>query len=413
MHKGGRLIQKKSSFFKNYFINLNFTILLIGSFVSFIGTRMYEVALTWWIYQKTGSSLNVGWFMIAAFLPGIIASPYSGYILDRVSRRNVMIWMDLIRGILMIALMVSVSLGKLDIPFLVIITIFVSICDSFFSPAVNSIVPDIMDKEIVVRANSLYQLFNNLSKIIGPALGAAFLGTIGVSGIILINAFSFIISGFFEILIKVEEKHLKLRKKSQGFFSAFKEFGTFFKKDVFVFSIIILIGVLNLFTGALHVLLPAHVERLNMGSVHYGTIMSARSTGAILTTVMASIFGRVEATTLLLAGSLFLYGFSVLLFAGTPLFVLMIVCYFAVGVAQTLFNVSVLSSLQKFVPPELRGRVFAIANALSISLIPLSYGLFGILGNYLKTNIIFTITAVALIAGGVSMLLVRPGKNKQ
>jgi len=388
----------------DYFINKNFFLLINGAFVSMIGTRIYEVAITWWVYQKTGSSLNVGWFLIATFLPRIIASPYSGYVLDHTSRRNIMVLMDILRGLLMLFLFIPVAIGKLTIIYLAAITILVSICDAFFNPAVNSLIPDIINKELFVRGNSLYQLSNNVSKVLGPVFGATLLQVIGVGGIILINALSFVISGMCVILIKVEEKHLKTGRKSQTFIKDSQECKIFFKKNVFILSLVILIGVLNFFTGALHVLLPVHVKRLGMESIQYGSLLSALSVGAIVAMVITTI-SKIEVSILFLAISLFVYGLSILVFSLTSSFIIMIISYFVVGIGQTIFNVNMVSILQKIIPIDLRGKVFSIVQALTTALIPISYGVFGMLGNYFKTSYIFILTSVALLTGGIYVFL--------
>lgn len=387
-------------------MNRNLLLFASGSFVSLIGTRIYQVALAWWLYSKTGSSEYVGLFMISSFLPAIIVSPFAGTIVDRHSRRNMMVLMDLLRGVLFMSLFLMEYLSELTIALLLIVTVLVSVFDSFFNPAVDSLLPDLVRKENLVRANSLYRLLKNLSKILGPALGSLLLKVVGLAGVILINSLSFLISGIFEMFIKVEEKHLKKVSKERKMWQDIRSALLYIRSVRFILVTILVIAIMNFFTGSMHVLLPEHVSKLGKSEWVYGTLMSMLSFGGLIVTfLMATIKTRASAKTLGL--NLMGYGLAVFVFAMTGNQWLMFTMYFLIGVFQTLFNINVITLLQLAIPGEMRGKIFSLISAVSFSLLPVSYGFFGFLSSYVPTAHIFITTSMALIAGGVLISLQR------
>ncbi|KHC91412.1 Major facilitator superfamily MFS_1 precursor [Thermotoga sp. Mc24] len=387
-------------------MNRNLLLFAAGSFVSLIGTRIYQVALAWWLYSKTGSSEYVGLFMISSFLPAIIVSPFAGTVVDRHSRRNMMVVMDLLRGVLFMSLFLMEYLSELTMALLLIVTVLVSVFDSFFNPAVDSLLPDLVRKENLVRANSLYRLLKNLSKILGPALGSFLLKVVGLAGVILINSLSFLISGIFEMFIKVEEKHLKKVSKERKMWQDIKSALLYIRSVRFILVTILVIAIMNFFTGSMHVLLPEHVSKLGKSEWVYGTLMSMLSFGGLIVTfLMATIKTRASAKTLGL--NLMGYGLAVFVFAMTGNHWLMFAMYFLIGIFQTLFNINVITLLQLAIPEEMRGKIFSLISAVSFSLLPVSYGFFGFLSSYVATAHIFITTSMALIAGGVLISLQR------
>ncbi|ACM23276.1 MFS transporter [Thermotoga neapolitana] len=387
-------------------MNRNLLLFASGSFVSLIGTRIYQVALAWWLYSKTGSSEYVGLFMISSFLPAIIVSPFAGTVVDRHSRRNMMVVMDILRGVLFMYLFLMEYFSELTMALLLIVTVLVSVFDSFFNPAVDSLLPDLVRKENLVRANSLYRLLKNLSKILGPALGSLLLKVVGLAGVILINSLSFLISGIFEMFIKVEEKHLKKVSKERKMWQDIRSALLYIRSVRFILVTILVIAIMNFFTGSMHVLLPEHVSKLGKSEWVYGTLMSMLSFGGLIVTfLMATIKTRASVKTLGL--NLVGYGLAVFVFAMTGNHWLMFAMYFLIGIFQTLFNINVITLLQLAIPEEMRGKIFSLISAVSFSLLPVSYGFFGFLSSYVATAHIFITTSMALIAGGVLISLQR------
>jgi len=387
-------------------LNRNLLLFASGSFVSLIGTRIYQVALAWWLYSKTGSSEYVGLFMISSFLPAIIVSPFAGTVVDRHSRRNMMVVMDILRGVLFMYLFLMEYFSELTMALLLIVTVLVSVFDSFFNPAVDSLLPDLVRKENLVRANSLYRLLKNLSKILGPALGSLLLKVVGLAGVILINSLSFLISGIFEMFIKVEEKHLKKVSKERKMWQDIRSALLYIRSVRFILVTILVIAIMNFFTGSMHVLLPEHVSKLGKSEWVYGTLMSMLSFGGLIVTfLMATIRTRASVKTLGL--NLVGYGLAVFVFAMTGNHWLMFAMYFLIGIFQTLFNINVITLLQLAIPEEMRGKIFSLISAVSFSLLPVSYGFFGFLSSYVATAHIFITTSMALIAGGVLISLQR------
>lgn len=94
---------------------LNFFLLWQGQLVSALGDVVYEIALGFWVLAVTGSTGLMGTLMAASALPRILIAPFAGVIVDRCNRRNMLVLMDLIRGVVITAVGTAALLGFVEI----------------------------------------------------------------------------------------------------------------------------------------------------------------------------------------------------------------------------------------------------------------------------------------------------------
>ena len=170
--------------------------LLLGEFVSGIGDWLYIIAIFVVIYRQSGDAALVGAFGGIRLLPYVILSVPAGIVADRFDRRMVLLVSDLFRGALMVLMAIVISVGG---PTLLIAAL--AICaaggSSFFYPALGAYLPSLAkDERQLGPANSAWASLQNVSYILGPAIGGLVLALGSVQIAFIINALTFAFVAF-------------------------------------------------------------------------------------------------------------------------------------------------------------------------------------------------------------------------
>ena len=166
--------------------------LLLGEFVSGIGDWLYIVAIFVVIYRESGDAALVGAFGGIRLLPYVILSVPAGVVADRFDRRMVLLVSDLYRGSLMVLMAIIVATGG---PTLLIaaLAILAASGSSFFYPAMGAYLPALAkDERQLGPANSAWASIQNVSYILGPAIGGLVLAFGSVVIAFVLNALTFV-----------------------------------------------------------------------------------------------------------------------------------------------------------------------------------------------------------------------------
>ena len=224
----------------NLLINRNFALLWSGQIISIVGDFVFDTILILWIATliaqgQSWAPLAVSGILLSASLPVFIIGPIAGVFVDRWNKRRTMLWMDALRAILILLLLLPA--GILPLPFLVAgrlpifwqlgliySTVFLtSACTQFFGPAIFALIGDIVDEPHRARATGLTQLIASLGAIIGPSLATLLFFKAGVQWALLLNALSFVVSFLAILAIRPPQTVVSGELESQGNF--FREFG--------------------------------------------------------------------------------------------------------------------------------------------------------------------------------------------
>jgi len=180
-----------------------FSVVWLGQLVSLTGSGMTRFALTIWVWQQTGEATALALVALFSFAPAIIFSPIAGAIVDRVSRKKVMIASDLAAGLSTVALLILYSTGLLQIWHLWAAGFFASTFESFQFPAYSAAITTMIEKKHYTRANAMLTMVESASGIIAPVSAGALLPFLGISGIMIIDivTFAFAIGALLLVVI--------------------------------------------------------------------------------------------------------------------------------------------------------------------------------------------------------------------
>jgi len=185
--------------------NHNFRNLWLAQIVSEMGDWFYAVAIYSLLLQLTGRASSVALALMFQVLPQVFVSPTTGVVNDRISRRRVMITADLVRVVIVLAMLLvrSRSMVWLVYPLLLLETIMWA----FFEPARNAVIPNVAAKEDVILANTLSSTTWSLNLMMGATLGGIAAALLGRDAVFALNALSFLVSAALITRTKFAEPH--------------------------------------------------------------------------------------------------------------------------------------------------------------------------------------------------------------
>ena len=340
-----------------------FSIVWLGQLVSMSGSGMTRFALTIWVYEETGQATALALVAIFSFAPAIFFSPIAGAIVDRVSRKRVMIASDLAAGLSTVALLVLFSTGHLEIWHLWATGFFASAFESFQFPAYSAAITTMVKKKHYTRANAMLGMVHSASTIIAPALAGGLLHIIGIGGIMIIDIATFVFAiGMLLLVVIPNPTETAAGRASRG---------TLFQESIFGFRYIFsnrsLLGLLliffttNLTFGLTMILLaPMVLDRTVHNEVILGTTMVMFGVGGVVGGLVVAAWGgfkrRIHGVLL---GLVLLSVFGQIVIGVGQSFPVWAVGAFLAMFFMPLVNGSSQAIWQAKVSPDIQGKVFA------------------------------------------------------
>jgi MFS family permease len=386
-----------------------------GRFISFIGSGIQAMALPLYIVDSTGSGTLMGILSMFTLLPMLLMSPFSGVIGDRSNRKNIMIAMDFGRGILVGFLAILVILGKFNLYILFFMQILISVMDSMFNSSSAALMPDLINENELIEANSIKSGLDAAATILGPILGGLIYGIWGIKMVFFINGISFLVSAIFSMLIRYNRKIVNVEKISMK---------TFVKRNSEVLKFILeKKGLFQLFTFAMcanfllsplfDIVMPYVLKReVGFTSQQYGYVMAFLAVGLLLGNVAILTYfkklglrklmryGFVIETTLRVIVCALMLPYIISLYGGGTWTLLITIAIFCMMMEffNAFVNTAISTNLQNLVPVEMRARFFSILGMFSQGAIPLGTLLFGILLDKMKYyEILIAINVIVIV----------------
>jgi DHA3 family tetracycline resistance protein-like MFS transporter len=381
-----------------------FALLWSGQTVSLLGDRVFQVALAWWVLEKTGSAAAMGTVMVFSILPMLIFLLVGGVFVDRFPRLWLMVISDVVRGLVIGLLAIFAFAGWLTIWHVYLLSLVSGFVEAFFRPAYSAAVPEITPQEHLTSANSLTSLSNQIGGIMGPAVGALIVALGGTPLALALDALSFFVSALclMPLLTFATQSH----NKAQGMVHEARQGITTVMASPWLWVTIGIAGLSNIaYGGPMEVVLPFLIKEYHQADVSVlGLFYSAASLGSLLAAIWIGRLPRLRRRGLILYGVWMVIGIMVI-FIGLPIPIpAILVAALIIGACNTTLGLVWVNTLQEMVPPDLMGRVTSIDCLGSYLLLPLGYAIGGWAAELVGVSMVFVIGGVletTLIALGL------------
>jgi MFS family permease len=385
----------------------NFALLWIGQVISMIGDWVLIVALPFYIYNITGSTLAAGGMFMAVSVPRLLLGSFAGVFVDRWDRRKTMIAADLSRAVLLLLLFTVRSSEWLWLIYAV--AIVESSISQFFIPAKSAIIPNIVGEQNLVAANSLDGLSDAVTRLLGPTLGGVLFGLVGLIGVVTLDSASYLLSALLLLLIAMPKGQVPPERveasKRVDWLKLWHEWMDglrLVKNDRLLSTIFTSMGVMMIGEGILQVLVVALVKLVLHGDAEVlGWLLTAQGVGALLGSALLTKVSAVLAPKHLLWSSFVLTGVFLIGIVNIAVLPVDLVLMGLAGVCIVWAIVTAQMLMQKNVADEYRGRVFGSFGTTNALLVLVGMGLASVLGSIFSVSLLLTLAGCLFIVSAL------------
>ncbi len=376
----------------------NYRLFFIGQLVSLIGTWMQTTALSWFVYQSTGSKLLLGLVSAVGSAPMMVFSIWGGSLADIHPKRSILVITQAAQMVCAFMLAAGVWAHFASPAFILAMTALNGVAMGFDMPARQAFTVEMTSRDDLLNAISLNSSIFHGARVVGPALAGFLVGALGVALCLLLNAVSFIavIAGLLMMRLPPHQRPEEEISAAEHAWSGIRYALTHAR----VRLILLLFLVVGIFGWSYSVLMPAFArDVLGLGPNGYGVLMAASGAGAFLGALMVATWGHAISPRKLALGGVYLFSLALLAFAFTRNFYLTLPSLFLAGFGMLLFFSTSNTVVQTIVPDEMRGRVMGVWSLFFGAMIPLGSLEAGALAHWVGTPITLATGAVICAAG--------------
>ncbi|HET7461646.1 MAG TPA: MFS transporter [Longimicrobium sp.] len=169
----------------------NFLPYFIGNLLSNCGTWFQNIAQSLLIYRLTGSAFMVGVVNFAQFAGVVLLAPWTGSAADRYDRKRLIVLTQVGSMLVVGALAVLAATGADTVPVVLALALLLGLITAFVTPALQAILPSLVSREDMGAAIAMNSVTFNLSRAVGPVLGALIVARLGIAWAFALNAGSY------------------------------------------------------------------------------------------------------------------------------------------------------------------------------------------------------------------------------
>lgn len=378
--------------------------------ISNAGGWMQMVAVPALLFDLTDSSTWLGVSSVAALIPAVLLTPHAGVLADRVSRRTILMFTQLVQMTTAFILWFSYSTGDIS-PWLIVgLGLVGGVATGFQTAAWQSFVPLLVPSELMLEAVRLNSVQFTLARAIGPGLAGLVISTLGTGAAIFINASTYLL--VIAALTVARPRQTIAHQGDRKVGEILREGGRYVWRNLPLRIAVILAFVGSLCGQSLQYVTPAIANRIfERPSTDNAGLLVALGLGAVTSSVLSVVIGdRIRRSTFVLV-SLVLFAGNAALVALTSWYWLGIAAYFVGGLGHLQMAVALNTLVQGAVPDHVRGRTMSFYVLGILGGIPIGAFVLGRLGDVVSMR--FAVAVDAVVLGVVIVALVSRGWLRQ
>ncbi len=340
-----------------------------ANLISMLGSGMNAAAVAWYILQATHSEVSLGTLTVLQTIPAMLMLPFTGVIIDREDRRRLVMWLDALRGLIILTVAILAFQHRVQVWQLYLMNMLVSAGFWMFWPTITALIQELTPEDRFVHSNTFLLAGVQGGWLIAGSIVGFMYNHIGLGGVLLIDVSTYVVSFLCYFAVR-KGRHVVIRSQElradivaaenqlQCFWHDVRE-GLHFLRD---HPAAIMLGISwALFLGAMltgGVVTPSLSERVfHAGPVGYGWLSAGWGSGAFLSTLYTPrLIARLGGQRTV-AFSMALLSVAMACAPVSRWLFLAIAAYFVMGSARGVGGVAMNTSLMEMVPKHLMGRV--------------------------------------------------------
>ena len=345
--------------------NPSFQKLWIGQVISQFGDGFYWLAIMLGVSAISHESVHaIGLVSMAFMLPQLPIGIFGGPLVDMVNRRRLMVWADASRIFTTLALIAAYRAKSL--PFIYALALVQSGISGMFGPAKNALIPQVVEPEDLLSANTLSQSTQVAAMIFGPATAGITIEHFGIPAAFVVDAVTFLLSAVFLLWMAPVPDVGRTADNLQQAWGDLWEGVRFLLSERTLVALNVTVGALFLGLGAVDVLWVPYMQRIfHLGAEKIGFIDGMQGVGMLVGTLLmgTALLRNLENRELLLGG-IAVVSVSFIAIGVAPAYFFILLSVFALGLASVPAEGSFMTMVQSVTPERLLGRVNGTIGAL-------------------------------------------------
>ena len=409
-----------------------FALLWTGGLINDLGDWMLMIALPVFVFQLTGSALVTSTVFVVELVPGLIAGQLAGVLVDRWDRRRILVVAGFVQAACLLPLLVVTA----DTLVIVYVVAAVQSCLArLCAPAKAALVPSLVPAEQLTAANSLSAVGDNLARLVGSPLGGLALQILGLPGVVLVDALTYIASSVLIAGVRVPKTAESLGAATParapaphtagappqsllgGLVADWLDGLRSIVRDTRLRSVLFIGALSQVSQGMFVVLFVVFVlERLNGTSGDVGLIRGVQAIGGVAGGILVGALGRRAGPRALVGWGFILFGLISLFTWNLPALTTAIGFYAAlfivVGIPGVATGAGMITSIQALAPPTHLGRVYAAFETAAGALAAVGVLIAGALADRVGVVAILDVQALIYVFCGVlALVALRPARR--
>ena len=353
-----------------------FFTIFTGQAFSLFGSSLVQFALIWYLTQKTGSATILATASLFAMLPQILLGPIAGTVVDRGSRRMIMIAADAAIAMFTLLLAYLFWIGKVETWHIFLISAVRSAGGAFHYPAMASSTSLMVPKEQLARVAGANQMLQGLINIVAPPVGAVLVAVMPTQNILMIDILTAILGITPLLFIAIPqpiEHHDNAPKASfmQDLIGGFKYMAAW----PGLLMLGLMATLLNFLLAPTSALTPLLVTKyFSKGALELGSLDSFFGVGMIAGGITLGVWSGFKKRIVTSLVGIFSFSFAILAIAAAPAdrFWIMVTAMAVVGFMMPMANGPIQALFQTLVEPNMQGRVMSLISSVAQAMMPVS-----------------------------------------
>jgi DHA3 family macrolide efflux protein-like MFS transporter len=352
--------------------NRSFARVWLASIVANLALSVATITETWYVVTVLDAKERLGLVIIAMSVPRVLLMVIGGVVADRMRRSTILVVSLLVRVALMFGVALLLRFGRLELWGLTLFAFAYGSLDAFFWPARDALLPGIVAKDDLGRANSIMLTTNQIGLVIGPVVGAGLLAALSYAQIFTITGLALALGAL--LLSLVREASFERRSATRHMMEELREGVGYMLASPVLRALMLIYGVANLlFIGPLGLGIPIVAsDNLRGTAVDLSLLESALAAGMFAAGLLHSVWSPRGKRLLTITVVIAFEGLCVAGLAYTTHLFPAMVLQFLIGFGIITNNVPMISLLQEASDPTRIGRIMSLNTVASMGLAPIS-----------------------------------------
>jgi MFS family permease len=337
----------------------NFRLFFGGQTISLIGTWMTRVATGWLVYRLTGSALLLGTVSFAGQIPTFLLAPFAGVWVDRLDRRQVLVWTQALSMVQSLALAALTLTGHITIPLLLALSVMQGMVNAFDMPGRQSfMIKMVDDKRDLQNAIAINSSMVNMARLIGPSLAGMLIAVSSEGWCFLIDGISY--TAVIASLLMMRVHTDVIERKTTSMLTELAAGWTYVSEFLPIRTILMLFAVVSLMGMPFVVLMPIFAARVLHGGPHtLGFLMGSMGLGALISALSLAARRNVRGLVRMIPIAAAVFGLGLVGFGLSHFFWLSMAMVFIAGMGMMQGMAASNTVIQTIVTDDKRGRVMS------------------------------------------------------